>query len=385
MKKIAISLFVTLAFALLFTACGSKTSNSSGAVTTPAAAAVVAEGHLVPNQNLYLAFLVRGRVSEIPVHKGDHVTQGQVLARMGDRQAAQASLAAAQLAQTSAQQAYDALVRTVDLGRGQTWQAYLNAQKTRSTAQLAWDRIDQHTAQTEIDNAQADVTSRQTDLENAQKDLDKYSNLPANNITRQSYEDSLRTAQTNYDLAVQKLDSATSKRDTVRAALDAALGAEAEAKHAYENTKTGPDSDKLALAQNQLDNARAQVAAAQFNLDNYDLKAPFTGTVEDINVVVGQMVGPETWAVALADTGKWYVDTSDLSELDVVKITVGQTAAITADALPGVTMTGVVESVSGAPKLQGGDVLYTVRLLLDKADPQLRWGMTMEVTFNEIK
>jgi hypothetical protein len=44
-------------------------------------------------------------------------------------------------------------------------------------------------------------------------------------------------------------------------------------------------------------------------------------------------------------------------------------------------MTGVVESISGAPKLQTGDILYTARIHMEKVDPSLRWGMTMEVTF----
>ena len=163
--------------------------------------------------------------------------------------------------------------------------------------------------------------------------------------------------------------------------LNAALAAEAEAKRTYENTQNGPDTDKLALAQAQLDAAKTQVAAAQSALDNYDLKAPFAGTVADINVSVYQMVGPQTWAVALADTSQWYVDTSDLTEMDVVKISVGQAVQVTADALPGVTMTGVVESISGAPQIQGGDVLYTVHIRLNDPDPRLLWGMTMEVTF----
>ena len=63
--------------------------------------------------------------------------------------------------------------------------------------------------------------------------------------TRQNYEQKIVTAQTNYQQAVQKLQDLTSSRD------------------------------QLALAQVQLDNANAQVAAAQAALDSYDLKAPF--------------------------------------------------------------------------------------------------------------
>jgi HlyD family secretion protein len=382
MKKYATIPFFTLAMVLLLAACRGNTDTTSAVATpTPGAAAVVAAGHLVPNQNLYLSFLVPGHVTDILVHKGDQVTQGQVLAHLGDNQQVEAGLAAAQLELTSAQQAYDTLVRTADLARAQAWQAYLNAHSASAAAQLVWDKLDQTTIQTDIDNAQADVTSRNTDVENAQKDLAKYSNLPADNSTRKTYEDKLRTALTNYDQAVIKADQLTNHRDSIHATLQVALAAEAEAKRTYENTQNGPNTDTMALAQERLDNARVQIATAQYGVDNYVLKAPFAGSIEDINISVDQMVAPGTWAFALADISAWYVDTSDLGESDVVKISTGQTVTVTADALPGVTMTGVVESISGAPKLQTGDILYTAHIRMDSVDPSLRWGMTMEVTF----
>ena len=381
MKKFATVLSLTLSFLLVLTACGSTTTTPSATTPTPAAEPVIAEGHLVPNQSVYLAFLASGRVDEVLVQKGEAVSQGQLLARLGDREQVEAALAGAKAQGVAAQQVYDLLVRTADLGHAQAWQTYMNAQKVRAAAQLAWDRLDQQTIQTELDNAQADATSRQTDLENAQTDLDKYSSLPADNATRKSYEDKLRTAQTNYDTAVQKVEDLTNRRDNLHSALNIALATEAEAKRTYENTQDGPEPDRLALAQAQLEAAKAQAAAAQSALENYDLKAPFAGTVADINVSVYQMVSPQTWVVALAEPSQWYVDTSDLTEMDVVRISVGQAVQATADALPGVSMTGVVESISAAPKNQGGDVLYTVHIRLNDPDPSLLWGMTVEVTF----
>jgi len=381
MKRMTAILSLTLSLFMFLTACGGAATTVTPAASTPLPNTVIATGHLVPNQSAYLGFLASGRVDEVLVQKGDHVRQGQVLVRLGDRQPAAAALTGAQAQVIAAQQAFDLLVRTAALVNAQAWQSYMDAQKAHAAAQLAWDRLDLNSIQEDIDTARADVTSRKTDLENAQKDLDKYSNLAANNVTRKSYEDKLRTAQINYDTAVQKLESLIIKRDLVHAALNTALAAEAEAKRTYENTQNGPDSDKLALAQAQLDAARAQAAAAQSALDNYDLKAPFAGTVADVNVSVHQMITPQTWVVALADTSLWYVDTSDLTEMDVVKISVGQAVQITADALPGVTMTGVVESISEAPKVQSGDVLYTVHIRLNDPDPSLLWGMTLEVTF----
>jgi len=381
MKKIDLLFFTFAVFGLFLTACGS--TNGISATATPVASAntVIAEGHLAPSQNQFLAFQARGKVDQILVKKGDQVKQGQLLVSLANRQPAQAALAAAQLALTSAQQVFDSLNRTAELGRAQAWQAYMDAQKTTETAQLAWDQLDQNAIQTNIDTAQSDVNSRKTDLSNAQTDFNKYADLPLQNQNRLDYQQKLRNAQTNYDLAVQNLWNLTIARDQLHAALLAAQGAEAEAERTYQNTQNGPDSDKLALVQAQLDNANAQVAAAQDALDSYDLKAPFDCTVMDFNVSSNQMVGPETWAVAIADTSQWFVDTSDLNELDVVKVSLGQKVNITADALPGVKMSGVVEEIGITPVNQGTDVLYTVQILLNNPDPRLRWGMTMEVTF----
>jgi multidrug efflux pump subunit AcrA (membrane-fusion protein) len=380
MKKLTILVSLFLAAAVLI-GCGAKTSGTSEATPTPAAHTIIAEGHLVPNRSLYLSFLASGRVEEVLVARGDQVSSGQVLVQLGDRQQAEAALAGARLELVSAQQAYDALSRTDGLTRAQSWQAYLQAQKARAAAQIAWDQLDPVTLQTNIDDAQAVVTDRQTDLEDAQKDFDKYKSLDQNNGSRKNSEKKLQAAQLAYDQAVQKLEALNQHRDLLRASLDAALAAEAEALHTYQLSQDGPNADQLALAQARLDQANANTAAAQSALDNYTLKAPFAGTVAEVNVVADQMVGPETWAVALADTSLWYVDTSDLAELDVVDVQVGQAVTVTVDALPELVLNGVVETVSAAPKMQSGDILYTVRIRLVRGDPRLRWGMTVEATF----
>ncbi len=385
MKRIFLYSGFFLLLMFLITACGNTTNSTTPTPVVSTTNAIIAEGHLVPNRNQTLAFATNGKIANIAVKQGDKVTSGQVLASLDDREQAQAALAAAQMQLTQAQQAVDLLNRTAGLGLAQAWQAYMDAQKTRETAQLAWDALDQSTIQTDIDNAQSDVTSRKTDLDNAQTDFNKYSALAIDNATRKSYESKLRTAQTNYDLAVQKLEQLTNSRDQVQAALNGALAAEAEAQRTYQISQSGPNTDKLALAQSTLDNAKAQVAAVQAALDNYDLKAPFDGTIMDTNGSANQLVGPTTWVVAIADTSVWYVDTNDLNELDVVKVGQGEKVNVTADALPGINMTGVVERIGETPVNQGTDVLYTLHIRLDNPDPRLRWGMTMEVTINANK
>jgi len=93
------------------------------------------------------------------------------------------------------------------------------------------------------------------------------------------------------------------------------------------------------------------------------------------------LIGTEKYAVQIADFSGWTIETSDLTELEVVDVREGQQVDIAPDALPGLTLKGTVESISQSYKLQGGDVLYTVKIRLDGTDPRLRWGMTVQTTF----
>ena len=381
MKRWKNLILLLTALTLLLASCGGRATPEPVQTDPLPVEAVIAEGHLVPNDDLTLSFTVRGKVAEILVEEGDRVQEGDVLVRLADREQAEAALAAAQLELTTAQQSYDQLNRTDGLGRAEAWQAYMDAQKTRSTAQRKWDDLNVDDIEDRIDDAQAEVNDRKKDLDDAQEEFDKYVDLDRNNSKRKTAKNELDDAQLDYDNAVAKLESVTRERDSVRAALDQALADEAEAKHQYEISLDGPNAEQKALAESRLNNARAQVASAENNLSNYELKAPFDGEVMDINVSVNETVGPETWAVIVADTSQWYIETSDLTELEVVDVALGQNVSILADALPDVEMHGVVDEISQSYKSQGGDILYTVRIKVNDVDPRMRWGMTVEVTF----
>jgi multidrug resistance efflux pump len=137
------------------------------------------------------------------------------------------------------------------------------------------------------------------------------------------------------------------------------------------------------LASSRLENAKAQVAAAEDALSNYQLTAPFDGVVAEVAVQVGEQVSPETRAVSIIDPSAWMVETTDVTELEVVDIGEGQRVTFTADALPDITMEGVVTEISQSSYTQSGDVLYTVRIKTNEVDPRVKWGMTVEVTFDD--
>lgn len=386
MKRNKNLVLVLLITALVMGGC-SAIGKASTPQSTPIPAvegnsSVISQGNLVPKDYAYLSFPVGGHVSDILVNQGDQVTKGQLLASLGDREQYQANVSGAKLEVENAQKALNDLNQNASMVSSNDWLALLDAKQNLIQAEEAWSSVDTDASQQRIDSANIKVSNSQATLDDAQTELDKYTSLDATNPTRKAAETDLTTAQQNYDSAVHFRDQLIIDRDRAQVSLQLAQAQLAQAQSDYDASRQGPDPEQLKLAQLNLDTAQTHLAAAQAALDSLDLKAPFSGTVVDVNINDDQLVSTGTWAILLADYSEWYVETSDLSEQEVVNVSVGQSATITPDALPDLSVQGKVTEISGESHMQAGDVLYTARLLLIQSDPRLRWGMTVEIVFN---
>ncbi|MFN8388279.1 MAG: efflux RND transporter periplasmic adaptor subunit [Anaerolineales bacterium] len=386
-KTIYKALMIGLVATLILTACANQAAGTPAPASDNVIApdSVIAEGRLEPVHAANLSFQARGIVESVNVKIGDSVKRGDELARLSNASIAEAQFRAANLELVGAEQALDSLNRNGSANLAATWTAYMNAQEARAKAERDWEALNVDSIEDRIEDAKAEVEDRDADLQDAKDEFDKYKDLDKDNSKRVTAEDALETAQEDYNESLRKLDEITRERDTVRAALDAALAAEAEAKYQYETSAGGVNEDQLALATSRLNNAEAQVAAAQANLSNYVLTAPFDGVVAEVAVKAGEQVSPENRIVSVADTSAWVIETTDVTELEVVKLAVGQNVTFTADALLGVTMNGVVTEISQSSVLQGGDVIYTVRIVAHNVDPRVKWGMTVQVVFEPLE
>jgi len=368
-KRTLNTIAVVIIVSLILAGCGAKPAATAVPSNSVSKNDVIAEGRLEPIRATNLSFQARGVVEDVLVSIGDTVKQGEVLARLANAGGAEAQLL---VAQTD----YDALVRNASGDRAKLWQSYMDAQIVRAAAETKWDALDVDAIETRIDDNKAAVEDRQKDLADAQDEFDKYKALDKDNFKRKTAEDDLNQKQDDLNQAVRDLEATTRERDTVRAAYDAALAAEAEAKHQYEISLDGPNSDQLALAKANLD-------AAQAALSTYVLTAPFDGVVADVSVKEGEQVGTDTRAVSLADFSSWIAETTDVTELEVVKLKEGQKVNLVPDALPDLTLKGTISEISRAYTQQGGDILYAVKVRIENPEPALRWGMTVEATFLE--
>ena len=149
----------------------------------------------------------------------------------------------------------------------------------------------------------------------------------------------------------------------------------------YQNLQQGPDPDELKAIEARIKADEAALAQANATLDDLMVRAPFDGTVVNLNLIIGERVSAGQVIVQLADFSRWYVETDNLTELEVVKISAGQAVLITPDALPELQLKGTVERISNVFEEKRGDITYTARIILTDEDPRLRWGMTVLVSF----
>jgi HlyD family secretion protein len=143
----------------------------------------------------------------------------------------------------------------------------------------------------------------------------------------------------------------------------------------FETFSAGPDPDDVTLAEARLSNAEAQLAAAKEMLADLELAAPFDGVISAVHVNSSEWVAPGSPVLLMGDLNHLQVRTTDLSEIDVARISLDDKAIVTFDALPDLVLEGTVISI--APKAdEGSGVNFPVIIELSEIPPALRWGMT---------
>ena len=248
------------------------------------------------------------------------------------------------------------------------------------------------------------------------------------------YEAALRNARAQFDAATSAagtaadaLKAAADKLETARAALEDAIGKYREAKDAQKPGEPASDQLTAALkgwhdALQTFDNAESeyqkaqdakltvttpttQLRAAAAGLDKatHDLVqthviAPGSGWITNASLRPGAIVQAGTPVFALVEEGHWWVD-ANFKETDLGRISPGQKAAIRLDMYPGLTLDGVVESISAGsgatfsvlpPENATGNWVkvtqrFPIRIKITSApnpDKPLRMGSSASVTID---
>jgi HlyD family secretion protein len=350
---------------------------------------VTASGEVRPIRFVNLTSEVQGRIVEINVNPGDHVTTGQSLVRVDPTQlesSAEAQAAGVQAAISDVQNA-----RTSVLAAENT---VAQAQQSLATAEVSLQQARQavNTAQTAVDREQVNLTT-------AQRELKRTTDLIESGVASRSEfdvaQDRFKQAQVSMKTAQAQLRSAeiaveeskarvNQQRVTVR---DAQIGV----KRAQESVST---SEARATQQQAL--LRGQ-SSQRFKATTY---SPLTGVVVDIPARVGQfaVAGLSTTSLmTIADMTTINVEVN-VDETEIAQVEVGQTAKVKVDALGDKEIQGTVTqknplAVSRSDTTGGGitnrvnvqeakefKVVIELKDLTDDMRNALRPGMTATAT-----
>ena len=382
---------------------------------------VVADAKVVPVQSANLSMSAGGIVKQLSVQEGDTVANGQVLIKLDD---AQQRVAVAQ-AQASLQSAQ---ANVSELLAGARTQEIAQAEAGLAAAQAAYDRLANAASPGNIAAAQAGVAQAQAslqsvlegpteaqliaataDLKNAEAQLrnatSAYNKIKDQNDVGMRPESlALEQATIAYEGAKARL--ADLQNGATPATIAAARAGVSQAQAQLQTLQKSAPMD-LASAQAAVDQAQAQldllkagarpeaieiaqanVAAATASLQNAlvalsdtELRAPFGGVIATIDTAIGEQVSPGAPVINMADTSNWEIETSDLTEFDVVGIKPGNTVKLTFDAIPDLQLQGTVSRVRPIGEDNRGDTVYKVVVKPTQNDPRLLWNMTAVVEF----
>ncbi len=401
-----LGLVLVIVFSLLVVGCtGQAEQEAAEAEATAAEAAaesfqsvVSATGEVVPVSESSISFPLSGQIVELLVEEGQPVSEGDVIARLDttvlDARVAEAeaalAIAEANLERTSAGAreeeileaekniaAGNAEIAAAAAGRDNVQQGATDAEVAQARVNVQQAYLNDYFMQNNLDQVNGWAVNTSTDPAVIEKEEQK-PDAPQDVID----EFEIKVAQAEQRLAAAEaaLDNLLDgPNQNAVAAAEAQVWAAAAERAATEATlnllKAGPQAEVIDVAKAQVEQSRAALEAAQLNLEHATLVAPFDGTVSTLYIRVNEFIGAGQAIVLLADLNDLHIETTDLNEIDVARVQVGDEVDVTFDALPNVVEHGVVESI--APKAsEGSGVNFTVIVKLDEVPPGVRWGMT---------
>jgi HlyD family secretion protein len=140
-----------------------------------------------------------------------------------------------------------------------------------------------------------------------------------------------------------------------------------------------PPPAEVAQARALLRQAELAVEELEWQLDGARMRAPFEGVVSAVLIHAGEWAAPGATVVELLDLSGWRVETTNVSELQIGRVQVGQAVQVWVNAFPGETFGGHVIAISPVAVVQQGDTTYTLTIGLDPTELNLRAGMTAQV------
>jgi HlyD family secretion protein len=203
-------------------------------------------------------------------------------------------------------------------------------------------------------------------------------------------------SEANYQNAesdLKRMEGLWQTKSITEKQLDDARTRSTVARQTWEKTKRGSRPEEIEFARGRLDQAKAQMASLRKRLEDCIVRAPNNGIVTKRFVEAGELVGSGTSLVRLDDLSSLDI-TIYVSEVDLPKIALGQSASVRIDAFQNRTFEGHVIFISPiaefTPKnIQTNDertkLVFAVKIKVPNADGTLKAGIPADVTLRIVQ
>ena len=338
-----------------------------------------------------------GLVVQVPVEEGDVVSEGDLLVQIDPTDAelaVQRAEAALALAQAQLAEAKGG-ARPEEIAVTEAQLEAAEAELSRAAAQR--DRLGAGEAEADVAAAQAALagaTSEDRQAYNLHEstlkcftftlpDGSENTICPAFGLYEEQTRFAMHTAQDRLEAARMGLEAAQNQADARLRDANAGVWAAVSQRDALQARldlqKAGSMPERIDAAEARVAQAETSLEMAKAALERTAIRSPFDGAVTELNVDVGDTAAPGQILVVVATLDQLEVRTEDLTELDVVRVAVGQPVEVTLDALPDRSFEGHVTRIDQQSVDYRGDVTYPVIVELDEDVPEMRWGMTVLV------
>ena len=353
-----------------------------------------------------LAPEINGRVLEVLVNEGDHISAGDTLIRLDDSllqsqleqaraalavaeanydlvaagQPAEqqtAAIAAAEAELISVEQALEAIRDNWPDQATRAQQALKDARQRQYNAKRNLGYLTTSADQVDIDLAFTQLVLAKDVLDKAQDDFDPYENKSPENLVRAALQSKLASAQKAYDKAVTNYNNLTGTANEFdvsqgQAELAIANAQLENAQEDYNQLILGPDPDdiaiaeariaaaearltaaqaetptpeQLAVAQAQIDSATAAIATLETQIAKTIITAPSDGIVIERLTEPGEMALSNATLFVIADLS--HLTLSVYAPEDRYgEVTLGQSVQVTVDSFPDQTFTATVSHIA---------------------------------------
>jgi len=368
-----------LVASVILAGCGGGTPTPTPEAEEELVPIVSITGKIVPAAWAALSAQAGGQVLEVLVEPGDAVAAGDVVVRLDPTEAqlavqqAEAALAAAQ-AQLALLKAGP---RPEEVAAAEALVSAAQAAVSQAAAQR--DQLAAGAIEAEVAAAQAGVTAAEVTRKAAEDRYDQIEGKVHGWIEEETIlqlraaEQALAAAQAQL---AQVQGGAGARSRAANAAVSAAVAQQDLAQSQLNLLVAGATAEQVATTQAAVAQAQAGVETASVALGRCEVRAPFAGTAGAVSVRMGELITPGEPLVTLGDLATLRVETTDLDEVDVARVALGQRASVTFDAIPERVFVGQVVRISPMAEPGAGGVNYTVVVVLDESDPAIRWGMT---------